>query len=138
MRWTAHLRSLERAAQQKSSFDANSKIVRFRIGDLVQWYDSEADNNRLSVNKLKPRWSAPVQIYAQHLNSFSLCDLEGKPLGNLQFVHSRRLRHYIPLRDPTLDQKHPREGTTADPTTQDLEIAAAEERMAEEAWRSTL
>ncbi|CAK5266800.1 unnamed protein product [Mycena citricolor] len=138
IRWTAHLRSLERAAQQKSSFEANGKIVRFEIGDLVQWYDSEADNNRLSVNKLKPRWSAPVQIYARQLNSFSLCDLEGRPLKNLQFVHSRRLRHYIPLRDSTLDQKHPRRPETGDPSTQDLEIATAEERMAEEAWRSTL
>ncbi|CAK5263795.1 unnamed protein product, partial [Mycena citricolor] len=36
IRWTAHLRSLQRAAQQKSSFEANSKIVHFRIGDLVQ------------------------------------------------------------------------------------------------------
>ncbi|KAK6987567.1 hypothetical protein R3P38DRAFT_2404803, partial [Favolaschia claudopus] len=130
MRWTAHLRSLKRAAEQKASVEANSPIVEFRIGDLVQWYDSEADKNHLSVNKLKPRWSAPVQIYAKFLNSYSLCDLNGTPLKGLQFIHSRRLRHFIPLRGSTLDQKHPREEVYT-PTTRDLEIAEAEERMAE-------
>jgi hypothetical protein len=57
----------------------------------VQRYDSEADSNKKSINKLVPRWSAPVQIYATFLNSFSLCDLNGIPLKNLQFIHSRQL-----------------------------------------------
>ncbi|KAJ6536319.1 hypothetical protein B0H19DRAFT_383999 [Mycena capillaripes] len=97
MRWNAHLLSLKRAEQQKSSFDANTKIVEFHIGDVVQWYDSPADGNRKSINKLAPRWSKPVQIYARFLNSFSLCDMNGVPLKYLDFVHSRRLRHFIPL-----------------------------------------
>jgi transposase InsO family protein len=97
LRWSAHLRSLQRSEQQKSSFDSNAKIVEFRIGDVVQWYDSPADGNQKSVNKLAPRWSAPAQIYARSLNSFSLCDMNGSPLKNQQFIHSRRLRHFIPL-----------------------------------------
>ncbi|KAK7012452.1 hypothetical protein R3P38DRAFT_2385282, partial [Favolaschia claudopus] len=128
MRWTAHLRSLKRAAEQKASIEANFPIIEFRVGDLVQWYDSEADKNHMSINKLKPRWSAPVQISAKFLNSYSLCDLEGKPLKNLQFIHSRRLRHFIPLRGSTLDQNHPRSEDHI-PSAQDLEIAEAEERM---------
>ncbi|KAK7007526.1 hypothetical protein R3P38DRAFT_2389301, partial [Favolaschia claudopus] len=135
MRWTAHLRSLKRAAEQKASVEANAPIVTFKIGDLVQWYDSEADKNHMSVNKLKPRWSAPVQIYAKFLNSYSLCGLDGIPLKNLQFVHSRRLRHFIPLRGSSLDQKHPRPEEYI-PTAQDLEIAEAEERMAESLHQS--
>jgi hypothetical protein len=91
LRWSTHLKSLHRAAQQKSSFDTNARIVEFKIGDVVQWYNSEADSNKKSINKLAPHWSAPVQIYATFLNSFSLCDLNGIPLKNLQFIHSRRL-----------------------------------------------
>jgi hypothetical protein len=131
LRMTAHLRSLQRAEQQKSSFDSNAKIVEFRIGDVVQWYDSPADGNRKSINKLAPRWSAPVQIYARFLNSFSLCDMNGIPLKKQIFIHSRRLRHFIPLRGSTLDQKHPRDEGEYVPTERDLQIAEAEERMAE-------
>ncbi|KAK7040458.1 hypothetical protein R3P38DRAFT_420207 [Favolaschia claudopus] len=120
---------------KKTSIEANAPIVEFKVGDLVQWYDSEADKNHLSVNKLKPRWSAPTQICAKFLNSFSLCSLDGIPLKNLQFVHSRRLRHFIPLRGSTLDQKHPREEEQI-PSAQDLELADAEEKMAESLYQT--
>jgi hypothetical protein len=131
LRWNAHLLSLQQAERQKSSFDANAKIVEFHIGDVVQWYDSEADGNHKSVNKIAPRWSAPAQIYARFLNSFSLCDLNGVPLKNFSHIHSRRLRHYIPLRGTTLDLLHPRDREDTPPSPRDLEIAEAEEHMAD-------
>ncbi|KAJ7164542.1 hypothetical protein C8R46DRAFT_1221051 [Mycena filopes] len=130
LRWNAHLLSLHRAEKQKNSFDSKAKIVEFQIGDLVQWYDSPADGNHKSINKLVPRWSPPAQIYARFLNSFSLCDLNGIPLDNSLHIHSRRLRHYIPLRGTALDIRHPRDADEGVPTAQDLEIAEAEERMA--------
>jgi hypothetical protein len=129
LRWSAHLLSLQRAEKQKSSFNKNARIVEFRIGDIIQWYDSPADMNRKSINKLLPRWSAPAQIYARSLNSFSLCDMNGIPLKNSLHIHSRRLRHYIPLRGSTLDQKHPRDAGEYIPSKEDLEIAEAEEKM---------
>jgi len=131
LRWNAHLRSLQRTERQKASFDYNAKIVEFRIGDIVQWYDSPADDNHKSINKLAPRWSAPAQIYACFLNSFSLCDLHGIPLKNSDHIHSRRLRHYIPLRGTALDFQYPRDAGETIPTKEDLEIAEAEEKMAD-------
>jgi hypothetical protein len=91
LQWDAHLLSLQKAKQQKNSFDNNAKIVKFKISDIVQWYDSPADENHPSINKLAPRWSGPVQIYACFLNSFSLCDLNGIPLKNSLHIHSQRL-----------------------------------------------
>jgi hypothetical protein len=128
--WNTHLLSLQQAEWQKSSFDANAKIVEFHIGDIVQWYNSEADENHRSLNKIAPQWSAPAQIYACFLNSFSLCDLNGVPLKNISHIHSCRLRHYIPQRGMTLDLLHPHDMDDAPPSTQDLEIAEVEERMA--------
>ena len=98
--------------------------------------DSEADSNKKSINKLAPRWSAPVQIYACFLNSFSLCDMDSKPLKNLQFIHSQRLHHFIALRGSTLDQKY-RDAGEYIPSEEDLSIAEAEERMAEALYTVT-
>jgi transposase InsO family protein len=127
-RANAHLLSLEDAERRKTSFDTNSPITKFHVGNLVQVYDSASDFNYRSVNKLAPKWSEPRIIYGEFSNSFVLCTVSGTPLKGL--FHSRRLRHYIPLRGTTLDTLYPREDTT--PSDDDLEIAEAEERMATE------
>ena len=127
-RANAHLLSLEDAERRKTSFDTNSPITKFKIGDLVQVYDSASDFNFSTVSKLTPKWSEPRIIYGEFSNSFSLCTTSGIPLKGL--FHSRRLRHYIPLRGTTLDTLYPREDAT--PSNDDLAIAEAEERMATE------
>ena len=123
-RVNAHLLSLEEAARRKLSFDSNSPISTFKIGDLVQVYDSASDFNHLSINKLAPKWSEPRIIYAESSNSFSLCSLTGIPFKGI--THSRRMRHYIPLRGSHLDTLFPRErvGVAMDP-----DIMVAEDRM---------
>ena len=127
-RANAHLLSLEDAERRKSSFDKNSPLTQFFIGNLVQVYDSASDFNYSAINKLAPKWSEPRIIYGEYSNSFSLCTMSGIPFKGL--FHSRRLRHYIPLRGTPLDTLHPREDT--EPSKDDLEIAEAEERMATE------
>jgi transposase InsO family protein len=125
-RANAHLLSLEDAERRKTTFDANSPITTFHTGDLVQVYDSASDFNYRAVNKLSPKWSEPRIIFGEFSNSFLLCTIAGTPLKGL--FHSRRLRHYIPLRDTPLDVLYPREDAV--PSNDDLEIAVAEERMA--------
>jgi transposase InsO family protein len=127
-RANAHLLSLEDAERRKISFDTHSPIVKFQIGNLVQVYDSVSDFNYRSINKLAPKWSEPRIIHGEFSNSFLLCTISGIPLKGL--FHSRRLRHYIPLRGTHLDTTHPREEPI--PSNDDLEIAEAEERMATE------
>jgi transposase InsO family protein len=127
-RANAHLLSLEDAERRKMSFDTNSPIVKFHTGDLVQIYDSVSDFNYRSINKLAPKWSEPRIIYGELSNSFLLCTLTGIPLKGP--FHSRRLRHYIPLRGTSLDILYPREDIT--PPIDDLEIVEAEEKMATE------
>jgi len=127
-RANAHLLSLEDAERRKTSFDTNSPLTKFFIGNLVQVYDSASDFNYSAINKLAPKWSEPRIIYGEFSNSFSLCTLSGIPLKGL--FHSRRLRHYIPLRGTPLDTLHPREEN--EPSSDDLEVAEAEERMATE------
>ena len=127
-RANAHLLSLEDAERRKTSFDTNAPITKFNIGDLVQVYDSTSDFNFRAINKLTPKWAEPQIIHGEFNNSFLLCTIPGIPLKGL--FHSRRLRHYIPLRDTSLDTLHPREDTP--PSNTDLEIAEAEERMATE------
>jgi transposase InsO family protein len=129
-RANAHLLSLEDAERRKTSFDTNSPITKFCIGNLVQVYDSASDFNYRSINKLAPKWSEPRLIHGEFSNSFLLSNISGIPLKGL--FHSRRLRHYIPLRGTPLDIAHPREETT--PSNDDLEIAEAEERMAMESY----
>ena len=128
-RANAHLLSLEDAERRKTSFDSNSPLTKFYIGNLVQVYDSASDFNYSAINKLAPKWSEPRIIYGEFSNSFSLCNMSGIPLKGL--FHSRRLRHYIPLRGTPLDTLHPREDNI-EPSNDDLEIAEAEERMATE------
>ncbi|KAF8068831.1 hypothetical protein FPV67DRAFT_1780272 [Lyophyllum atratum] len=124
-RFDAHLRALEDADRRKESFDKTSPITTFKIGDLVQVYDSASDFNHKSVNKIAPKWSKPRIIYAKSSNSFSLCTTSGIALKGL--THSRRMRHYITLRNTPLDLLNPRESIT--PTQEDLDIADAEEKM---------
>lgn len=123
-RANAHLASLHDAERRKTSFDSNSPISTFKVGDLVQVYDSASDFNHLAINKLAPKWSEPRIIYAELSNSFSLCTLTGIPLKGI--THSRRMRHYIPLRGSALDTLFPREPLSM-PT--DTDIADAEHRM---------
>jgi hypothetical protein len=127
-RANAHLLSLEDAEHRKTSFDTNSPITKFHIGDLVQVYDSISDFNYCSINKLAPKWSEPRIIHGELSNSFLLCTLTGIPLKGP--FHSRRLCHYIPLRGTSLDILYQREDNT--PSVDDLEIAEAEEKMATE------
>ena len=127
-RANAHLLSLEDAERRKTSFDTNSPLTKFYIGNLIQVYDSASDFNYSAINKLAPKWSEPRIIYGEFSNSFSLCNMSGIPLKGL--FHSHRLRHYIPLRGTPLDILHPREDT--EPSCEDLDIAEAEERMATE------
>lgn len=124
-RMDAHLRALEDAERRKNTFDNTSPVTTFNIGDLVQVYDSASDFNHKSINKIAPKWSKPRLIYAKFSNSFSLCTLSGLPLKGI--IHSRRMRHYIPLRGTPLDLLNPRETIT--PTQDDLDIADAEEKM---------
>jgi transposase InsO family protein len=129
-RANAHLLSLVDAERRKESFDANSPLTKFYIGNLVQVYDSLSDFNHRSINKLAPKWSEPRIIHGEFTNSFSLCTTSGIPLKGL--FHSRRLRHYIPLRGTSLDTQYPREELV--PSNEDLDIAEAEERMATEIY----
>jgi hypothetical protein len=122
----AHLASLRDADQRKETFDNNSPITTFKIGDLVQDYDSASDFNHKSINKLMPKWSEPRIIYAEFSNSFSLCTLSGIPLKGV--AHSRRIRHYIPLRGTHLDSLYPREH----PMHVNPDIDDAEARMGDE------
>ena len=98
-------------------------VLNINIGDLVQVYDSKVDFNFATINKLAPQWLIPRLITGKYLNSFALSTLNGIPLSGL--FHIRRLRPYIPLRGSTLDLIHPRD--VAAPTTEDLEVAEAEE-----------
>lgn len=93
----AHLLSLEEAACHKLTFDSNSPISTFKVGNLVQVYDSASDFNYLAINKLKlaPKWSEPHIIYAELSNSFSLCSLTGIPFKGI--IHSHHMCHYILL-----------------------------------------
>ncbi|PPQ91961.1 hypothetical protein CVT25_004435 [Psilocybe cyanescens] len=124
----AHLLSLTDAERRKTSFDTHAPITTFKIGDLVQVYDSASDFNHKSINKLTPKWSEPRLIYGQFSNSFSLCTTTGIPLKGL--FHSRRMRHFIPLRGSHLDIAHPRDNKP--PSEADHAIADAEEKMFED------
>src|ERR1700678_928472 len=88
-RANAHLLSLEDAERRKTSFDTNSPLVKFLIGNLVQVYDSASDFNFCSINKLAPKWSEPRITHGEFSNSFLLCTTSGIPLKGL--FHSRRL-----------------------------------------------
>ena len=132
LRYNTHLRSITEADRKKQIFDSNALVPNINIGDLVQVYDSKADFNFATINKLAPRWSIPRLITGKYLNSFALSTLNGIPLSGL--FHIRRLRPYIPLRGSTLDLIHPRD--VAAPTTEDLEVAEVEERMADDLYRT--
>lgn len=127
-RYNTHLRSITEAEHKKQLFDSKALVPHIKVGDLVQVYDSKADFNLATINKLAPRWSVPRIITGKYLNSFTLSTLNGTPLNGL--FHIRRLRPYIPLRGSTLDLIYPRDIPT--PTIEDLEIAEAEERMVDD------
>jgi hypothetical protein len=126
-RYNTHLRSVTEAERRKHIFDSKARVPDLKIGDLAQVYDSKADSNFSTINKLAPRWSTPRIITGKYLNSFTVCTLKGTPLKGL--VHMRRLRPYTPLRGTTLDMIFPRD--IPEPTEADIAIAEAEERMAE-------
>jgi hypothetical protein len=127
-RSNAHLTSLYEADRHKETFNSNSPITKFKIGDLIQVYDSASDFNFKSINKLNPKWSEPRIIFTESSNSFSLCTLTGLPLKGI--THTRRMQHYIPLRGTLLDTLYPRENKN--PTQDDLDITEAKARMTDE------
>lgn len=104
LRMNAHLLQLETAEQQKSNWDNRTPATDFNIGDIVQWYNNELEDSKLSVNKLLPRWSMPHIITGKFLNSYSISTLYGTELPGK--YHSRRLRHYTPLRGSNLQIAH--------------------------------
>lgn len=124
----AHQLQLMEAEKRKLAFDKQVAPISFPISSLVHYYDSKADQNYRTVIKLKPRWSDPHLINGKYLNSYSLCTLNGIAL-NAKF-HTRRLRHYTPQRGSALEYITPQDNLI--PTEKDLDVAEAEERMAEE------
>jgi hypothetical protein len=129
LRMEAHLHQLEDAERQKSVWDSKIKAIEFKIGDLVQFYNSKPDDSYKAINKLLPRWSLPHIIIDKSLNSYSLSTIHGTAIPGS--FHSRRLRHYFPLRGTDLDTTHNR--TTQNGHANDPDIDDAEERMAENA-----
>jgi transposase InsO family protein len=127
-RYNTHLRSISEAERKKQIFDSSARVPDLKTGDLVQVYDSKADFNFSTVNKLAPRWSVPHLITGKYLSSFTLSNLQGTPLKGL--FNIRRLRPYTPLRGTTLDLIFPRDLT--EPTEIEIAIAEAEERMADD------
>ena len=124
-RYNTHLCSITEADCKKQIFDSKALVPNINIGDLVQVYDSKADFNLATINKLAPRWSVPRIITGKYLNFFTLSTLNRILLSDL--FHIRRLRLYIPLRGSTLDLIYPHD--IPEPILRDLEIAEAEERM---------
>ncbi|KAF8232410.1 hypothetical protein L208DRAFT_1272146, partial [Tricholoma matsutake] len=96
----------------------------FKPGCLVQIYDSTMDKNHSTLNKLKPRWSAPAMITAKFLNSFTPCTLEGMPLPGK--YHANWLRQYIPLRGSSLDYVGPPDEQTPDADAEMDEVTVEE------------
>ena len=127
-RYNTHLLSITEAQRRKNIFDSQARVPNLRIGDLTQVYDSKADFNYSTINKLAPRWSIPCLITGRYLNSFTLSTLQGIPLKGLFHIH--RIRPYTPLRGTTLDSIFPHD--IPEPTEHDTTIAEAEERMADE------
>lgn len=125
-RANAHQLQLEEADRRKGRFDEGVSFTEFDTGSLVQVYDSPADQNYRTINKLKPRWSPPLMVTGKYINSYLLCTLDGTALKGT--FHARRLRKFVPLRGSTLDQLTPQDESIS--TEADLEIATAEERMA--------
>jgi len=127
-RYNTHICSLTESQRKKDIFDSKALVPDIKTGSLVQVYDNKADFNFTTINKLAPRWSVPRLITGKYLNSFTLSTLQGIPLNGL--FHIRRLRPDIPLRESTLDIIHPH--NIAEPSPEDLEIAEAEEHMADD------
>lgn len=127
-----HLHALTEADRRKTAHNTLAHIPNFSVGDLVQMYDSKADFNYAMINKMTPRWSTPCLIVGKFLNLFTLSTTQGAPLKGL--FHTRRLRPFIPLRGSTLDIISPH--NVAEPTEEDLDIAEAEEHMADNLIRS--
>src|ERR1700683_3083399 len=127
-RYNTHLRSITEAECRKHIFNSQARVPDLKIGDLTQVYDSKADFNHSTINKLAPCWSVPRIITGKYLNSFTLSTLNGILLKGL--YHMRRLRPYTPLRGTTLDMIFPCD--ISKPTENDIAIAEAEEQMADE------
>jgi hypothetical protein len=103
--YTTHLRNIKEADRRKNMFDSKARVPDIQTGDLVQFYDSKADFNYSTINKLAPRWSVPHLITGKYLNSYTLSTLRGLPLSGL--FHMHRLQPYTPLRGSTLNLIHP-------------------------------
>ena len=126
-RYDIHLQSLAEAQRKKDLYDSKARVPILAVGDLVQVYNSKADQDFQTIHKLLPRWSEPLLITGKYLNSYTLSDLHGTPLTGL--YHICRLRPFIPLRDSTLNLIHPRD--VQDIPDDELGLAEAEQRMME-------
>jgi hypothetical protein len=126
----AHLLQLEDAAWQKSAWDNRTPATDFQVGEIVQWHNGKLDGNYKSENKLLPRWSMPHIISGKSLNSYSLATLHGTEIPGS--FHSRRLRHYIPLRNSNLALSFPNPQTPHQEDPNKLDLEEAEDRMATE------
>lgn len=116
----AHLLQLEDAKQQKSAWDKRTPAVEFSIGDVVQLYDSNHDDNHKTVNKLAPHWSTPHIISGKSLNLYTLSNINGTAMPGI--FASYRLRKFIPLRRSDLHAALPTSSPHKyDPLQSDLE-----------------
>jgi transposase InsO family protein len=52
--YTTHLRSITEADHCKNIFDSKALVLDIKTGDLVQFYNSKADYNYSTINKLAP------------------------------------------------------------------------------------
>ena len=92
--------TIDHATICKKYFIKKVKLMAFQIDDLVQVYNNKLDQSFSTQNKLARRWSAPMKIISCHLNSYTL-HLLGMLEGGI-FMHSRRMRHFIPNPGSTL------------------------------------
>lgn len=94
LRSDAFANILEHANRRKRTFDKKVKPIEYKLGSVVQKYDSRLDETHNAVRKLAGRWSGAVRIAEKLGNSYRLEDLEGNPFAAA--VHARLLRPFTP------------------------------------------
>ncbi|QRV83014.1 Retrovirus-related Pol polyprotein from transposon opus [Ceratobasidium sp. AG-Ba] len=94
LRQDGFAKALEHANRRKRQFDRHVKPRVFQPGDLVQRYDARWDETHATKRKLAPRWSGPLRVRSQALNSYKLEDLQGNLFTSA--AHTRLLRPFLP------------------------------------------
>ncbi|KAG8926440.1 hypothetical protein FRC01_008858 [Tulasnella sp. 417] len=109
----AGVRWAEHGKKRKAKFDKRVREVEFRVGEVVQVYDSRAEGSHETKFKILPRWSPPVRVRERRVNSYELETLGGAPLKGR--VHARRLRSFgtgnAPRSAPVFKGGHLGQGT---------------------------